>query len=73
MDNWKKFNETPLPEENDFGSNHNMEDITDVDYAHKREFVRFWNKKFRRIAWFVFSRQYIIVSSCIWELSKYVS
>ena len=34
MDDWKKFNETPLPEKKDFYSNLNMENITDADYAH---------------------------------------
>ena len=50
-----------------------MEDITDADYLHdKKNFYRFWNKKFRRISYFVCSKQYIIVSWYIWELSKYV-
>ena len=34
MDDWKKFNETSLPEKEDFYSHLNMEDITDADYAH---------------------------------------
>ena len=34
MDDWKKFNETTLPEKKDFYSNLNMENITDADYAH---------------------------------------
>ena len=34
MDGWEKFNETSLPEKEDFYSHLNMEDITDVDYAH---------------------------------------
>ena len=33
MDDWEKFNETSLPEKEDFYSHLNMEDITDVDYA----------------------------------------
>ena len=36
MDDWKKFNETPLPEKEDFYNDLNMEDITDVDYAHAK-------------------------------------
>ena len=31
MDDWKKFNETTLPEKKKFCSNLNMEDITDAD------------------------------------------
>ena len=31
MDDWEKFNETSLPEQEDFYSHLNMEDITDVD------------------------------------------
>ena len=32
IDEWEKFNETTLPEEEQFYSNLNMEDITDEDY-----------------------------------------
>ena len=31
MDEWEKFNETLLPENKEFYSNLNMEDITDAD------------------------------------------
>ena len=31
MDGWEKFNETSLPEKEDFYSHLNMEDITDAD------------------------------------------
>ena len=34
MDGWEKFNETTLPEKEEFCSNLNMEDITDADYVH---------------------------------------
>ena len=33
MDDWEKYNETSLPEKDDFYSHLNMEDITDADYA----------------------------------------
>ena len=36
MDDWEKFNETTLPEKEDFYSHLNMEDITDADYAHAK-------------------------------------
>ena len=45
IDGWKKFNETSLTEKEDFHSHLNMEDITDVDYAQKKEFVKKLNKK----------------------------
>ena len=32
MDNWKRFDETSLPDKEAFYSNLNTEDITDVDY-----------------------------------------
>ena len=32
MDDWEKFNETTLPEKQEFYSNLNMEDIKDADY-----------------------------------------
>ena len=40
MDDWKKFNETSLPEKEDFCSHLNMEDITDADYAHAKIFCK---------------------------------
>ena len=39
MNSWERFNETPLPNKEDFYSCLNMEDITDTNYRHaKREF-----------------------------------
>ena len=40
MHQWGKFNETSLPEEEDFYSYLNMENITDVGYKHTKEFVK---------------------------------
>ena len=40
MNEWKKFNETTLPENEQFYSNLNMEDITDANYMHAKEFVK---------------------------------
>ena len=34
MDNWKRFNETSLPNKESFYSNLNMENIEDIDYRH---------------------------------------
>ena len=34
MDNWERFNETPLPNKESFYSNLNMENIDDIDYRH---------------------------------------
>ena len=34
MVDWEKFNETTLPEKQEFNSNLNMEDIEDADYLH---------------------------------------
>ena len=36
MDDWEKFHETTLPEKEVFYGHLNMEDITDVDYAHTK-------------------------------------
>ena len=36
MNDWEKFNETTLPEKEEFYSNLNMEDITDADYMHAK-------------------------------------
>ena len=40
MDDWEKFNETSLPEKEDFYSHLNMEDITDADYAHAKRICK---------------------------------
>ena len=36
MDDWEKFNETSLPEKEEFYINLNMEDITDAHYIHAK-------------------------------------
>ena len=40
MDECKKFNETTLPEKEEFYSNLNMEDITDADDMHAKRFCK---------------------------------
>ena len=37
MDSWKRFNETSLPNKEDFYSSLNMEDITGIDYRHAKK------------------------------------
>ena len=34
MGSWQRFDETSLPDKEEFYSNLNMDDITDVDYRH---------------------------------------
>ena len=42
LDDWEKFNETTLPEREEFYSKLNVEDITDADYTHaKRVYKNF--------------------------------
>ena len=36
MDDWEKFNKTPLPEKEHFYSHPDMKDITDADYMHAK-------------------------------------
>ena len=36
MNEWKKSNETSLPEKEEIYSNLNMEDITNADYVHAK-------------------------------------
>ena len=45
MDSWERFDETSLPNKEDFYSSLNIEDVTDIDYRHaKRVFKTFNNK-----------------------------
>ena len=37
---WEKFNETALPEKDEFYSNLNMEEITDADYMHGKRICK---------------------------------
>ena len=47
MDNWQRFGETSLPDREAFYSNLNMEDVTDVDYRHKKTVFQYLiNKDF---------------------------
>ena len=45
MDDWKTFNETSNPKKDDFYSHLNMEDITDVDYAHTKRHCKDFETK----------------------------
>ena len=45
MDDWEKFNETLLPEKEDFYSHLNMEDITDTDSKHAKRICKNFEKK----------------------------
>ena len=45
MDDWEKFNETSLPEKEDFYSHLNMEDITDADYEHTKRVCKDFEMK----------------------------
>ena len=40
MDEWERFNETTLPEKEEFYSNLNVEDITDADYMHAKRICK---------------------------------
>ena len=62
MHDWDKFNETSLPEKEDFCSHLNMEDITDADYTHEKKVCQDCEIKIRRISRFVCSKWYFIVS-----------
>ena len=73
MDNLEKKSETLLEKEY-FCSRWNMEDISNADCMHtKRVGQDCVNEKFSFMPWYVCSKQYIIVRSCIWELLKYAS
>ena len=45
MDDWKKFNQTLLPERKYFYNHLNVEDITDADYIHTKKFVKILKEK----------------------------
>ena len=70
IDDWGKFNETSLPEKDDFYSRLNMEDITDADYVHAKRVC----KSFEIINLgeyhdlYVQSDTLLLVSRRIWEL-----
>ena len=46
MDEWEKFNQTPLPEMEDFYSKLNMEDITYADYMHAKRVCEDFEMKY---------------------------
>ena len=46
MDDWEKFNETLLPEKEDFYSHLNIEDITDADYTHSKRVCKDFEIKY---------------------------
>ena len=60
----------------DFHSRLNVEDLTDADYVHVRRVCKdFWNKKLRRISWFVRLKQYVtdwVFLSCHVHVSEWI-
>ena len=51
MNDWENFNETSLPEKEDFWSQLNMKYLTDEDYTHAKIVCKgFKIKIFRRIS-----------------------
>ena len=40
MDSWERFDQTSLSDKEDFYSNLNMEDITDVDHRHAKRIFK---------------------------------
>ena len=71
MDSWKRFDETSLPDKEDFYSSLNIKDIIDVDYrCAKRVYKEFNNITFRWLSWFICLDWYIIICWCIWEFKK---
>ena len=44
MDSWQRFDETSLSDKEAFYSNLKLEDITDVDYRHRKKCEYFINK-----------------------------
>ena len=60
IDDWEKFNEALLPRKRNVYSHLDIGKITDA--ACKKSLYIFWNKKFRRISWFVCSMQTLLLA-----------
>ena len=45
VNSWTRFNESSLPEKEDFYSHLNMEDITDTDYMHANKVWKYFEIK----------------------------
>ena len=45
MNNWERFDETSLPNKENFYSSLNIVDITDVDYRHAKRVFKIFNDK----------------------------
>ena len=45
MDSWERFDETALPDKENFYRNLHMEDITDVDHRHAKRVFKSLNNK----------------------------
>ena len=62
MDSWERFDETLLPDKEDFHSKLKLEDITDEDYEHAQKVWEVLNKKWKSwwVSWPTCSKRYII-------------
>ena len=72
MGDWKKFNETHYLKRRFLQPPKYERYYSCRLHAQKKSLYKFWYKKCGRTSCFVCSKWYIIVSRCIWELSKYV-
>ena len=61
MDSWKRFDETSLPDKEDFYSNLNIEDITDADHEQAKKGM----EKSRWVSWSLSSKWFIIQSGTL--------
>ena len=62
---WEKVNETSLTEKEDFYSNLNMEDITDVDYMHAKIVCKDLEIKSLQRTWSKFYEIYLKIDTLL--------
>ena len=72
MNDWKKINETSLPENKDFYNHLNMEDITDSDHTHRKRVCKDFEIKNLGYHDLYIQSDALLISD-IRELSEYVS
>ena len=72
MNDWKKINETSLPENKDFYNHLNMEDITDSDHTHRKRVCK--DFEIKNLGYHdLYTQSDALLIPDIRELSEYVS
>ena len=70
MDDWEKFNETKLPEKEEFYGNLNIENITNEDYMHVKRACKVFETKHSGEYHDLYPKSDTLLMADVWRTSE---